>query len=63
MVLPLRAATKNSAASCMAILTAGRNRWVLFSDRDNMTGEDPSTVPPEWHGKLLLLLLSCFVHT
>lgn len=30
----------------------GRNRWVLFKDMDNMSGEDPSTVPPEWHGWL-----------
>ena len=28
----------------------GRNRWVLYSDKDNMSGEDPTTVPPEWHG-------------
>lgn len=28
---------------------------MLYSDKDNMSGEDPSTVPPEWHGAPLHL--------
>lgn len=31
---------------------AGRNRWVVYNDKDNQTGEDPSTVTSEWHGWL-----------
>jgi NADH:ubiquinone oxidoreductase subunit len=31
---------------------AGRHRWVIFGDLNWPSGQEPSTVPPEWHGWL-----------
>ncbi|BDA45611.1 probable NADH dehydrogenase [ubiquinone] 1 alpha subcomplex subunit [Coccomyxa sp. Obi] len=30
----------------------GRHRWVVFGDLDWPSGQESSTVPPEWHGWL-----------
>lgn len=35
-------------------MPAGRHRWVVFGDLDWPSGQESSTVPPEWHGESLL---------
>lgn len=37
-----------------APVCAGRHRWVVFADLSRApSGQEPSTVTPEWHGKSL----------
>lgn len=31
---------------------AGRNRWVVYADAQDWRSQDPSVIPPEWHGWL-----------
>lgn len=33
---------------------AGRHRWVVYGDLSWPGGQDPTTIPAEWHGELLL---------
>lgn len=30
---------------------AGQHRWVLYNNKHKLSGLDPTTVPPEWHGE------------
>ena len=38
--------TKSSHEIC-----AGRHRYVIYKDMQFKTGQDPTTIPPEWHSK------------
>lgn len=42
----------SSCSSSSAWRPAVRNRWVVFADSLDYRTQDPSTVPPEWHGWL-----------
>lgn len=47
----------------------GRHRWVVYGDLEWKTGQDPTSIPPEWHGELgaleepvVIKLSSCICH-
>ena len=42
-----------SALGLVGATRAGRHRWVVYGDLDWPSGQDPTSIPPEWHGACL----------
>ena len=51
-----------SLTGCGCGLRAGRHRWVVYGDLNWPSGQDPTCVPPEWHGTHALGFALCALY-